>query len=299
MKFLVFLLLIGSIYGAEWPQGPQGPPGAIFKYDLLSNSQPGINYPGFHLGAFVPQTWPQGLVNRELQEYLPGNARQDSNGAITITAKKENDGRITSARLETYGVWSTTQSADTKKRGYVEVRSTMPVAGYGSFRGAWPAIWMLGNGNGNQWPKYGEIDMLEAVNGDPKIYMALHSPCCNGGNAQHPSPNAFYINSDLTQNAFIAGFEWNVRESEGQIDLTWWHSWFESGSWKEDHTTKVLFSNGNNDYWDFLKSFNEEGFSLIINLAQGGNFPQVFDPNQCLTSGPQYMNIQEVKVYGF
>lgn len=300
MKVVGVLLLIGCVYSLEWPEGAQGPPGTVFKYDLLSNSQPGINYPGFHLGAFVPRTWPQGLVNNELQEYKPENAHQESNGAITITAKKEGS-RITSARLETYGVWSTALSSDTKKRGYVEVRTTMPVHGYGSFRGAWPAIWMLGNGNGNGWPKNGEIDIVEAVNGDPKIYMNLHSPCCHGGNGQKPSKNPFFINSDLSKNAFIAGFEWNVRENIGQIDLTWWHSWLDSNSnsWQGDHTTKVLYSNQNNDYWEFLKSFNEEGFSLIINLAQGGDFPQVFDKNQCLTSGPQYMNIQEVKVYGF
>ena len=84
------LLLVGLVCGLEMPDGPQGPPGAILKYDLLSNSQAGINYPGGNIGAFVPQLWPAGVVNNELQEYVPEAAVQDPNtNEITITAKKE------------------------------------------------------------------------------------------------------------------------------------------------------------------------------------------------------------------
>ena len=38
----------------------------------------------------------------------------------------QGDGSITSARLESYGVWSTATAAATKNRGYLEVRSTLP-----------------------------------------------------------------------------------------------------------------------------------------------------------------------------
>ena len=55
-------------------------------------------------------------------------------------------------------------------RGYVEVRSTLPAkVDGGNMKGAWPAIWMLGTGNGHDWPTHGEIDIVEAVNGDPKV----------------------------------------------------------------------------------------------------------------------------------
>ena len=102
------------------PKGPiTGPPGLVLKYDLLSNSQPGLNYYGNHLGAFVPQTWPAGLVNNELQEYVPEAAYQNpQNNEITITAKKEGR-RITSARLEAYKIWSTATSPSTKYRGQI------------------------------------------------------------------------------------------------------------------------------------------------------------------------------------
>ena len=98
-------LFVGCTIGAPFNATTRvAPPGVIFKYDLLSNSQPGLNYPGFHLGAFVPRRWGAGVVNHELQEYLPENAHQDgATGEITITARKDGN-RITSARLETYKV---------------------------------------------------------------------------------------------------------------------------------------------------------------------------------------------------
>merc|ERR1712131_416951 len=98
------------------PDGPQGPSGAIFKYDLLSNSQAGINYPGQHIGAFVAQDWPPGVVNQEDQAYVPEAASQDGNGEITIKAEKHGDGSITSARLESYQVHS---KILTQSRSYI------------------------------------------------------------------------------------------------------------------------------------------------------------------------------------
>ena len=52
-------------------------------------------------------------------------------------------------------------------------------------------------------------------------------------------------------------------------------TWFDlsSQNWESHHTTKVLFEHGNNDYYDFFNSFNGEGFSLLINLAEGGVMP--------------------------
>ena len=139
---------------------------------------------------------------------------------ITIKAQKHQDGGITSARLESYQVWTTAQSADIKYRGYVEVRSTLPAKVNGDqFKGSWPAIWMLGTGNGHDWPRHGEIDIVEAVNGAPRIYMTIHSTHHNGGNGQHPDTPQFDANADFTDQPLIAGFEWNVKPQDGQVRL--------------------------------------------------------------------------------
>ena len=85
-----------------------------------------------------------------------------------------------------------------------------------NLRGAWPAIWMLGSGCGSEWPRHGEIDMMEAKNGKPKIHMSAHSTNhhhnINGngnGNSHHPGSAAFDVNADFTQgtgqNTYILG----------------------------------------------------------------------------------------------
>ena len=44
------------------------------------------------------------------------------------------------------------------------MRSTLPAKpDGGNLRGSWPAIWMLGTGNGHEWPRHGEIDIVEMV----------------------------------------------------------------------------------------------------------------------------------------
>ena len=105
-------------------------------------------------------------------------------------------------RLNTRGIWTTSQSADIKKRGYIEVRSTFPATSNGKdarkFKGAWPAIWLMGESK-LKWPHNGEIDILETINGEAKIYASLHSTNHNGGNSQHPPKQPFQFNSDFVK----------------------------------------------------------------------------------------------------
>jgi len=45
-------------------------------------------------------------------------------------------------------------------------------------KGAWPALWMLGDVKdrlGRGWPWAGEIDIVERLNGDPFVYQTVHS----------------------------------------------------------------------------------------------------------------------------
>lgn len=192
---MYFILLL-----ALQAQG-QRPKGVILKYDLLSNNHPGLTYGNLnHLGAFVPVNLPPGVANRELQEYVTEAATQDNlTNVITITSFKDSiNGRITSARLETYRIWSTAQAQDIKFHGYVEVQTTLPVKANDGQRlkGSWPAIWMLGSGSDGRkdnWPRKGEIDIIEAVNGDPYLHMSLHSTRFNGIRSQHPPGTVDYF----------------------------------------------------------------------------------------------------------
>ena len=91
MKLLSFILPL-ALAGGTPPSEPQGPPGAVFKYDLLKS-------PGGTFGAFNAVDWAPGHVNNEVQYYKPENAVQDpSTGQITITAERRADGNVYSAR---------------------------------------------------------------------------------------------------------------------------------------------------------------------------------------------------------
>lgn len=52
--------------------------------------------------------------------------------------------------------------------GKVQIR-----ARFKSAQGAWPALWMLGSEKG--WPANGEMDLMEHLNFDDKVYQTVHS----------------------------------------------------------------------------------------------------------------------------
>src|SRR2546429_3832623 len=50
--------------------------------------------------------------------------------------------------------------------------------------GYWPAFWMLGDafrGNYLNWPRIGEIDIMENINGRPTAFSTLHCGVAPGG----------------------------------------------------------------------------------------------------------------------
>ena len=116
-----------------------------------------------------------GWFNGEQQYY--SNARTQnsvvSGGTFKIIARKETPPAVgdsagqqyTSARL-------ITRDKQLFTYGYFEVRAKLPCG-----LGTWPAIWMLGTPD-NQWPKYGEIDIMEQGGGataDKKVVLGtLH-----------------------------------------------------------------------------------------------------------------------------
>ena len=112
--------------------------------------------------------------NRELQWYQPDNA-YCLGGHLIIEARQENrpnpmyeEGSKDWRRSREF-IECTSSSVTTSKKheflyGRFEVRARIPVA-----KGAWPAIWTLGNHL--PWPSCGEIDIMEfyRIDGVPHI----------------------------------------------------------------------------------------------------------------------------------
>ena len=55
------------------------------------------------------------------------------------------------------------------QKGKLEVSARFKCA-----QGAWPAIWLLPSGQ--QWPKGGEIDVMEHLNFEDLVYQTIHTP---------------------------------------------------------------------------------------------------------------------------
>ena len=208
--------------------------------------------------------------------------------------------------------------------------------------GAFPAIWMLGAGGGpthTDWPKYVEIDIVELINDDPTIHMNTWSTNTKDNNGEHPPNDPYYANADfskvkihfsakiechhsgfsssrtssyliffsnfLSKDTLICGLEWNVQEDIGQNDITYWHSWYDldTESWETKDTTLSLLKDEFDDYDEFLNSFTGDGFTLLINLAEGSDW--VMGECDCsesdiLANGENhYLVVQSAKVYGF
>jgi beta-glucanase (GH16 family) len=206
-----------------------------------------------------------GWGNRELQFYRKENTTL-RDGYLAIQAKQENFSGFsyTSSRL-------TTQNKINPKYGRIDVRAVLPKG-----QGLWPAIWMLGkNINTVNWPKCGEIDIMELIGGgngkDNKIYGTAHWDN-NGSHAQYGG------NTTLSANTFndefhVFSITWDEKRIIWYLDNVKFH---------EIDTTPAG-----------LKAFQEE-FFLILNVAVGGEWPGNPDGS---ASFPQYMYVDYVRVF--
>lgn len=184
-----------------------------------------------------------GWGNNEKQWYTvadPDNAFIND-GILTITAIKEpTSGKdYSSARL-------TTKGKGDWKYCKVEVKAKVP-----SGRGTWPAIWMLPTENkyGN-WPKSGEIDILEHVGFNPDtVFSTVHTGAFN-----HTIGTQVGKKTGLptaTTEFHVYTTEWNENEIKSYVDGEHYFTFTNNGEGFEA--------------WPF-----DQPFHLILNLAIGG-----------------------------
>jgi len=220
-----------------------------------------------------PNKWgyERGYVrNSEMQYYTFERIEnvEQRNGSLVITARNDSpmiDGAIravTSASIRSSGNW---------KYGRIEVRAKLP-----SSLGTWPAIWMMPASNSyGEWPRSGEIDVMEYVGHDPdRIYFNLHTEKYNHtkGNGRGTSVN--FPNPD--QDYHVYAIEW----FEDHID------WFLNDR-------KVFTVENDGTGWEAWPL--DQPFYLILNFAFGGSWGG--QKGVDLTKLPMEYSIDYVRVF--
>ncbi|SNR34752.1 carbohydrate-binding protein [Hymenobacter mucosus] len=207
---------------------------------------------------WVFETGGGGWGNNEKQYYQRANATV-ANGNLLITAKRETVGGMTytSARMKTQGTREF-------KYGKIEARMKLPLG-----QGLWPAFWMLGaNINTVSWPACGEIDVMEHINAENKVYGTVHWD--SNGHAE-------YGGNIITtpQDYHVYTVEWNASAIRWFVDGTKYH--------------EINIANGTGNTEEFQRPF-----FLLLNLAVAGNWPgQTVDESKL----PATMYVDYVRVY--
>ncbi len=201
------------------------------------------------------------IRNNELQYYTNGrleNAKVE-NGKLLIIGRKETyqTANYTSASVTTDGKFSW-------KYGKIEAMMKLPKG-----KGMWPAFWMLGQDiHTVNWPKSGEIDIMEHINSDNLIYGTMHWD--NNGHASYGGNTT----GDVTQ-YHLYSIEWTPDAIK----------WFLDGNKYWEGNIKDSINN--------TEEFHKP-FYIILNLAMGGSWPGNPDGS---TIFPDTVSVDYVRVY--
>ena len=247
---IFFIITFQSSYGQSAKQDSS-------KYELIWHDE-------FDGSAVNPLLWNFETgnlgTNNEKQSYREANATI-RNGCLVITAKKERkDGQAyTSARLNTLGKFAI-------PKGRIEAYIKCPLG-----KGLWPGFWMLGNDIEDvNWPKCGEIDIMEHVNTDSLVYGTVHWD--NNGHAMYG------VKAVTTPGEFhLYAVEWDDNEIRWYVDKT--------------KIGAVNIAGNINNTGAFHKPFY-----LLLNMAVGGDFPGKNTPVD-QTRIPAEMLVDYVRVY--
>ena len=232
--------------------------------------------------------------NRELQYYHRGNISigkepVTKESCLIITAKKENyNGKsCTSGRLST-------KNKMNFRYGKVVGRIKIPK----TENGLWPAFWMMGfDHNGTNWPKCGEIDIVEMgkkAGMEKGVQDRYFNGAChwgeswNGGNWPHKG--ICTTNDYSLQDGFHTyTLFWTPDSIKMYLDLDKFPNvkpYYEmpiDGTEKPNETSRYF----------------RKPFYVIFNLAVGGTYSEIYDINKltALSDGDAKMYVDYVRIY--
>jgi beta-glucanase (GH16 family) len=212
-----------------------------------------------------------GWGNAELETYTNSTDNVSrNNGNLVIQAIKSGTS-YTSGRILTKG-------KQNFQYGRVDVRAKVPQG-----KGIWPAIWMLGSDiDQNNWPKCGEIDMMELRGQYPTEILSTMHFADNAGNHKYEGITSVKLPDG---SSFANDFHtYSTVRSKDQIRFYL------------DGKLYYTFTPGNTTPYAY--PFNNN-FFVVLNVAVGGNFLAP-DGNPDGTSVfPQQMLVDYVRYYQY
>ena len=240
------------------------PPEAYTKYPMYELMF-ADEFTTFNASVWSNEFGQSGWGNEELQFYK--NTITVSGGMAHLGVSRDAN-EIVSSRINT----------KYKKhfgRGIVEARIKLPNLAKTQANGLWPAFWMLGsNIDTVGWPACGEIDILEA--GAAKQPSArVHAVHYQGKGS--PDSHVSSLVPDISDEFHVFTLKWSNNELEFLLD--------DVSSWVLDITDSKY------------DAFRQNEFFLLLNVAVGGTFTNIFTPEEVSFSSPQSMVIDWIRIY--
>ncbi|KAK2052072.1 family 16 glycosyl hydrolase [Colletotrichum caudatum] len=208
-------------------------------------------------------------VNNEIQDYTTSrnNLQTSGGGTVQIIPQKDASGRWTSGRIESTYTFTPAAGRVTLAEGLIRFGDT-PVA---NKKGIWPAFWILGDAlrRGVSWPRCGELDILETVNGQLTGYGTVHCDAYPGGACNEPSGIAG-TTAIPDQGWHTWRMQWDRRSNNWQTETI---TWFRDGQQFHQISGARIGSEG---IWNTLA---RAPLYFILNVAVGGDWPGYPDGN--------------------
>nr|MDQ2837597.1 glycoside hydrolase family 16 protein [Actinomycetota bacterium] len=286
--------LAAAAFSAQATASLPGPPAGwsqVFADDFNGAAGSGLNTSNwlYDTGTGYPggaSNWGTGEV--ETATNSTANVYQDGAGHLTIKPIRDSQGNWTSGRVETQ---RTDLAAPAGGVLRVEASIQQPNVSTANGAGYWPAFWMLGQdarGNGAaNWPRIGEIDIMEDINGRSSEFGTLHCGVDPGG----PCNETTGIGSgERACGGCQNGFHTYAMEYDRSVSP-------EQIRWYLDGNNFFTISANQVDATTWANA-TQHGFFVILNVAMGGGFPAAFGggPNGATVSG-QPMLVDYVAAY--
>jgi beta-glucanase (GH16 family) len=206
-------------------------------------------------------------VNNEVQDYTTSQANLQLSGGNTmqIVPWRDDHGRWTSARIESRFTFAPADGRLTMAEGLIRFGDN-PIS---NKKGLWPAFWLLGDSirHGTGWPRCGEVDIMETVNGVLQGYGTLHCDTWPGGRCGEPT--------GITGNIAIPDQGWYIWRVIWDRRPDNWED--ETITWYRDGLPFHAVSGsqiGDQAVWATLA---HSPLFFILNVAVGGNWVSLAD----------------------